>query len=1851
MQSFRDPGAFQSNQQTFQQVRADSSRLDSYRQQNPVAQSYEAHGITSKEYYNQQSYQGYGSNTAGTYYSGVKQASAQQPQARALSAASSYQSGPYSRQYQGEGQAPKWGSQASSVGGLSQYGQDSAFKSSAPSTAAAYQQQHMQGNPGRTPPALSNQQSHFIHQAHHKSIMGQASPYIARPAQFNQTFQSSPSSYPTVQDYSQPSRPYDGYGQMPASSQYERQSAATPDYPSQAGYAYKAGMAKSGGYDQNKATQVKQHSLQYHNQAKMHLLNQSPQVYYQPDAPVKSPEQFYQTFSPTSSHSPVSTVVRSPSYSSTPSPLMATPESLQYSQSTEADIKSNVSHLMAPAVTCTTQSSSKTPGPSCKEKLPEKLLSDGAFSSLVALSSQVENIPRTVQQLLLSNTLAPHRKLGKRLPKKSEILKELKSSEESLYSEEALGTPQSVQAELQEGDYSSSSEEQLDKMPFFQGHCRNSANLDALRKNLDTILSCSVASSNDMGTDSKSDNSAQSGEACLASADFEKLATDRQALLFAKEDMKSSSVIILKDSSKERLEAELKFNHFGGDKESKGIHFNLYNAESFAGHLIRTKRPGQGQALVSDCNKSTVKSDCSMMTEGFGDASYSESQAFPHTMECSNTIQPLASDYRESLVSNNNHECYSSQIPGGPQDLEKLKALDLPDPKGKETPLMWEELNANLSQCDVQKKFLQKLQANFKQEQRALQKELTAVHLVPEMEDKREGNEEEKPENGGSSNSEQRVSTVEQIESTGMKVEEDEELAVESKGSAVLQDVRKSVICDVSPTRQSVKELVPAHSEGECSCSEDKLSSTERGEDRAASSPAPRLLPHSVIHVGPAIGAEPKVGQGVPAGAEMKPDGESGKCEDTGEGTVPEPQAMPQPLGFPTLPSEVVSSALTEIENAPSKMPESKGLRVRRVSSRVGQGATFRGKDNAPPEPAENIQPLKVVPVGKLRCLGSQRERAKNRGPQEVLSVSEPTRMCTRSSSALLEPEVSVQSRALLRKGMVAQRDDGPRETGCSSRHRVNSDSDKCLIQRQGGSNPNLRAHLTRPSSMLSRPSYGLHPEQQIKSQERLSQEASSYKSVVLRARTRAQGMVLQKDVKQRKSCNPIPSRCLTTRNSSSVPKPQRQPTPRQEALDYVTEEMTGERLKARNSALRLGGQEDQRCPLTHPLKRKGYCTLSLIPAKRQHQMLKANDTRTEKLKPLASPCPSESSHPTAQSVMARPIQGENSEGITERCLSKVLTATDGGAQPVLSLKTPPKTKILPPRKGRGLKLEAIVQKITSPNSKSFACSNYSDSNVTCLTLDEILSLKEEKLTENSSSEVEQALVEQNKVTAKDASSKIALVELNKKCLITSKRLKEEMESPTEDNSRSQAKADGNLSVEPESVEAEDRQSGKLSPKDRTTEEKEGKQLASPSSILSSVSEPGPNEELEHPPGDMELKRQAPPPKRRSHQAGSQKVKQAKSNSKARRPAGRGSRRRRKHLKGSKSTKAAHRRKSQLKRRNLPLVETKEPVIRLKYVSYKMPRAENNAKSFSPYIRVEKSNEVSSICTVINTLPEEQSRFQKMKKKSSFSQPPVSISKTLPTSSAMLPGPVVLDSAKQGCLVCCLCGRPKNHKELGDLFGPYYPEDYIPPVTKSQHVKGKLEIKSEIKEKQDELTMESKVADSDNESAVSITAEVLPSLEKAPFSPEKATEVEDQNPLRTSSREKCKKLSCYCCEKTAEDIELKKVKKKPGSEEDLQAPELPLDPHEHWLHGACAVWTSGVYLAAGKLYGLQEAVEMASEMKCSTCEQAGATLGCYTKGCNQKYHYICAIESGCQLSEENFSMKCTKHKNILSKTL
>ncbi|KAM9843580.1 uncharacterized protein ACBR49_012759 isoform 2-T2 [Aulostomus maculatus] len=89
------------------------------------------------------------------------------------------------------------------------------------------------------------------------------------------------------------------------------------------------------------------------------------------------------------------------------------------------------------------------------------------------------------------------------------------------------------------------------------------------------------------------------------------------------------------------------------------------------------------------------------------------------------------------------------------------------------------------------------------------------------------------------------------------------------------------------------------------------------------------------------------------------------------------------------------------------------------------------------------------------------------------------------------------------------------------------------------------------------------------------------------------------------------------------------------------------------------------------------------------------------------------------------------------------------------------------------------------------------------------------------------------------------------------------------------------------------------------------------------------------------------------------------------------------------------------------------------------------------------------------------------------------------------------------------------------------------------------------------------------------------------------------------------------------------------------------DLDECWIHEDCGIWSAGIFLVRGKLYGLEEAARLAHETTCSTCQQTGAIMGCFQKGCSRNYHYRCATQSGCVLNEENFSMRCPEHSEHL----
>ncbi|XP_027145109.1 transcription factor 20 isoform X1 [Larimichthys crocea] len=316
------------------------------------------------------------------------------------------------------------------------------------------------------------------------------------------------------------------------------------------------------------------------------------------------------------------------------------------------------------------------------------------------------------------------------------------------------------------------------------------------------------------------------------------------------------------------------------------------------------------------------------------------------------------------------------------------------------------------------------------------------------------------------------------------------------------------------------------------------------------------------------------------------------------------------------------------------------------------------------------------------------------------------------------------------------------------------------------------------------------------------------------------------------------------------------------------------------------------------------------------------------------------------------------------------------------------------------------------------------------------------------------------------------------------------------------------------------------------------------------------------------------------------------------------------------------RRKKRKQSQSSSMFSPKEPEIKLRYVNYKEEKRDLRLDSFSPFIRVERQQSSPSLCTVIN-YPEEE-RTQHKKGQQQQTHPGGFISAVVPSTSCLQLGRVSMHSQHQRSLVCCLCGLSANAMDLGDLHGPYYPEGYQ-PSTKTPASSSGLKADGED------------FSDSDS-SACSVRGR----------GGKRAIMPRPPRPggrLNEKGLPECQRWSGDGTSSPA----AKRARSGVGSadvEDWYSPPVLPLELCEYWLHEDCGIWSAGVFLVKGKVYGLEEAVKVAQETMCSACRDPGATLGCFFKGCPNKYHYRCALESAdCVLIEENFSMKCKKHKN------
>uniref|UniRef100_UPI00398F398B serine-rich adhesin for platelets n=1 Tax=Pristiophorus japonicus TaxID=55135 RepID=UPI00398F398B len=290
-----------------------------------------------------------------------------------------------------------------------------------------------------------------------------------------------------------------------------------------------------------------------------------------------------------------------------------------------------------------------------------------------------------------------------------------------------------------------------------------------------------------------------------------------------------------------------------------------------------------------------------------------------------------------------------------------------------------------------------------------------------------------------------------------------------------------------------------------------------------------------------------------------------------------------------------------------------------------------------------------------------------------------------------------------------------------------------------------------------------------------------------------------------------------------------------------------------------------------------------------------------------------------------------------------------------------------------------------------------------------------------------------------------------------------------------------------------------------------------------------------------------------------------------------------------------------------------EPEIKLRALTLKAEDRRDRYDSFTPYVRVEAKG--YSMCTVVNYSEEDNNNLKRKKHSQRQSHGAV------PKSSCLTLGPTINEATHKSFLVCCLCGQSANAMEQGDLFGPFYPGGYTPSSNQT------------ARSKEAKIEQASTVVSSPNCTSIRNAVNKTPGQNQELRTREGAT---------TRGQ---KRRSLDGVEEATKYSDNKKPRSEPSLEEWYQPPLVPMDTNEYWMHEDCVTWCAGVFLVRGKLYGLLEAINVAQETLCSMCQRTGATLGCYIKGCPLKYHYACAVDSKCFLNEDNFSMKCTKHKD------
>ncbi|XP_043945597.1 retinoic acid-induced protein 1 [Protopterus annectens] len=1834
MQSFRERCGFHSNQQIYQQTMQEPSRLENYRHPSQTGPNCERQRLLRKENYSQQSYQGYESSHAEKFQGQYKHFSAQQLQNRAsFSNCTIQDNSSCSGQYTADERLQSWRAQQSVANRLTKYEQNVTKKAQISSSSTgpcqeqgmkvAFKNQSLQSHQQATPtyPKVSQQKV--------QTEVSLAVPF-SQSTHFTQQSQAFPSlSTYTVVPSSQSYKSYASSSSQQHDSHHGNASTGLVQRSPNM-YNYQSAPARAG-YTHHHSLRGRTHiqeGVPFQAVAKYQHYNQATQIYCQTESSGRTPEQYYQAFSPGSSNSPACSVGKSPSYSSTPSPLMSNLENFQFSQQSItagafAGSPTEQAQLMpllnpSPPDGANPDPQSRNRKLQLKDRVSGPLLSDPGLHCLSALTSQVDSITSTVQELLLAKALSSQKKdVNPSVCKTDGLQIQNCPPQDNVHSNnptdailpDPLRVFQSVNTEAQEVDYLSSSDDQLEKsyLQCSQSKCpvrtgRNS------RSNPESVSSFCGTSDN---MSSKSDDSLHSIPCDIQMECFTKFLNDddddcpRLSSNALCEEEISSGVMLLQDALDEEVDNTTWSDKSDLEKEAAEVSFLLENHVKCTEDSIK--------CIWSDEEKSAFQHELnqallgSSSLKGFKDKGCMRSQMPSKSKDSSKHVGSLTFECKSNSKASVDMRTQNCHTPGPSTN----------DPASEESHLVWPDKNMNEPCLNWKEQGLPNILLSESQNTLSKNKfgeykeDKIISHQDFESKSTLEGNKEGlklSPNSSsafsGSTVADNHTWLSEALQTCGKDVTVKEDLTTcptEVKTVSMemekQSDEKASVVPDTYPikhtdtTKEMLKSDLSLPLVGDVK--------NNKSQDNSETAVSPAVL--SVIHLGPAIAAESKVESWFQVSlSHMKPDGE-----------------MKDKKWFPN--DEVVTktgpvadvNSVISLERCETGTeggsPICKTLRNRMVSCQSvkdkcrhhSQKQTFRKALN------------------KLESSSIQTEGEHNNTPRQIKLPGDRslTRMCTRSFTA--RTELLKQHTDANERNVIKVKDDNIMKKINSSKlkREILASND---IQNSSEQEHPTFLHVSLNGNLQSQMTKCYEPKVILNKQP---------VSMILRSKTKLQDTLIKGDLLNEKSPTECANSGKATKKYTLMQEVKVTLNPR------IITKSKCKKTKFKNSLNRQkfsSGFVSQTPKKTlHSIKRKAS-SCSPVPAKRRISSLKNSAKRVEKSEEIQS-SNKMVDHPkhTRKRVFT-----EINHSVTADCtFSKGLASS---LKCDISSEHLAKTKVLPPRKGRGLKLEAIVQKIASPNSKKFLF----NSNLENCTLNISLSEKELPFKIPSKTLLEQVksedkIIKQNgnflrPAQAKKVSTRAHLkqkgLKCNKQAVIRNKY------SLLKNSLTSGNKAANGL---------------KLLPKKKTKKRKMTKLKNSNSSSLQHC--------VTHPP------RPSPDSKLATKNVVERIPKVPKVNKLTRtrrdvsfsvcnesqpfRPQTRKhirlnnfsgfSKRKRKHLIGSTTKSFTSRCKNKTKREHIPVVKFADPVKDFSHVTNKTVNLERKKKVFSPYIRVEKKNKRMTVCTVINR-PQEEIKVHRQQKRSLVAKATTSGSKVMPTSSVAQLGPLLSRRLNSSSLLCCLCRKPANYKELGDLCGPYYPENFIP--RKNSAVKSKIKSDSQS-ERLKSLQAGSMAIDTDN----NCKSEVI-SREK----PKAGRTIESAKPsvVRSSSRVFRKQQNCSCCDKKVEDAVPEKVKRHQCNEASVTQQQSELDTKECWVHEACAVWTPGVYLVAAKLYGLQEAAENAVKMKCAECHKVGATLYCSSKECSQMYHYACAMETGCSLSEESFSLECPKHKDI-----